>query len=114
MQDSDLREALALLEDVLIYRPHDPRLNERAARVCLQLEKFEKAEDYAHSLVDHSPEIAAHHTLLGLIYRAQQNLQAAMSEFETALKCDTGDLDASRALAAIRIGRRDAAQRGGG
>jgi len=112
MQDSDLRETLALLEDVLIYRPHDPELNERAARVCLQLKKFDDARDCAQRLIDRSPEIAAHHTLLGLIYRGQENLDAAMSEFETALKCDAGDLDAKRGLAAIRIRRHDAALRG--
>ncbi len=112
MRDSDLREALTLLEDVLIYRPHDPALNERAARVCLQLKKFENAEDYAQTLIEYNPEVAAYHTLLGRIYRGQEKLDTAMGAFETALKYDAGDLDARRALAAIRIGHRDAAQRG--
>jgi tetratricopeptide (TPR) repeat protein len=52
MTDGDLREVLTLLEDVLIYRPHDPQLNERAARVCLQLGKLEMAEEYAETLIE--------------------------------------------------------------
>ena len=112
MRDSDLREALTLLEDVLIYRPHDPALNERAASVCLQLKKFENAEDYAQTLIEYNSEVAAYHTLLGRIYRGQEKLGAGMGAFETALKYDDGDLDARRGLAAIRIGHRDAAQRG--
>ncbi len=111
-QASDLRETLRRLEDVLIYRPHDPELNERAASACLQLEKFEKAEDYAKTLVEHSPEVAAHHALLGRIYRGQKKLDAAMREFEMATKYDDANTEATRALAAIRISRRDAAQGG--
>jgi len=108
MSDSDLREALTLLEDVLIYRPHDPQLNERAARVCLQLRKFEMAEEYAQTLIERCPEVAGHHVLLGQIYRSQENVDAAMREFEIALKYEKDNLDAQRSLAAIRIGHHDA------
>jgi curved DNA-binding protein CbpA len=112
MSDSDLREALTLLEDVLIYRPHDPRLNERAARVCLQLRKFEMAEEFAQTLIERCPEVAGHHVLLGQIYRGEENLDAAMREFEVALKYEKDNLDAQRSLAAIRIGHHDAVQGG--
>lgn len=110
MTDSDLREALTLLEDVLIYRPHDPQLNERAARVCLQLKKYEVAEDYAQTLVERCPDVAQHHALLGTICRAAGKRDAAVREFEAALKYDEDNLDARRALAAIRIGHHDAVQ----
>jgi tetratricopeptide (TPR) repeat protein len=86
MSDGDLREVLTLLEDVLIYRPHDPQLNERAARVCLQLGKFVMAEEYAQTLIERCPEAAGHHVLLGKIYRGQENLDAAMREFQVAQK----------------------------
>ena len=112
MSDSDLRESLTLLEDVLIYRPHDPELNERAAQVCLRLGKFEMAEEYAQTLIDRSPEVAGHHTLLGQIYRDQKNVEAASREFEIALKYDKDNLVAARGLAAIRIGHHDAVQGG--
>jgi curved DNA-binding protein CbpA len=112
MSVGDLREVLTLLEDVLIYRPHDPQLNARAARVCLQLGKFEMAEEYAQTLIERCPEVAEHHVLLGKIYRGQENLGAAMRELENALKHDKNNLDAQRSLAAIRIGHHDAVQRG--
>ena len=110
MSDSDLREALTLLEDVLIYRPHDPKLNDRAARVCLQLGKSDAAAEYAQTLIERSPEVAEHHALLGTIYRGQDKLNEAVTAFEKALKYDEENLDARRALAAIRIGHHDAVQ----
>jgi curved DNA-binding protein CbpA len=112
MSDSDLREALTLLEDVLIYRPHDPQLNDRAARVCLQLRKLDLAVDYAQTLIERCPEDAEHHALLGQIFREQDKTQAAVREFELALKCDEDNLAARRALAALRIGHHDAVQGG--
>ncbi len=112
MSDGELREVLTLLEDVLLYRPHDPDLNERAARVCLSLGKLASAQEYAETCIARCPEVAAHHTLLGRIYREQGDLEAAMHEFETALKHDAEDMDARRALASVRIGRRDAVRGG--
>ncbi|MBW2496823.1 MAG: DnaJ domain-containing protein [Deltaproteobacteria bacterium] len=112
MSDSELREALQLLEDVLIYRPHDPELNDRAARVCLRLGKLDPAQEYAETCIERCPDVAAYHTLLGRIYREKGNLDAAMHEFETALKHDAEDLDAQRALASVRIGHRDAVRGG--
>jgi predicted Zn-dependent protease len=112
MSDSELREALQLLEDVLIYRPHDPELNDRAGRVCLRLGKLDPAQEYAETCIERCPDVAAYHTLLGRIYREKGNLDAAMHEFETALKHDAEDLDAQRALASVRIGHRDAVRGG--
>jgi len=112
MSDGELREAWTLLEDVLIYRPHDPELNERAARVCLQLDKFDLAQEYAETLIERTPEVAGAHTLMGQIRRKQGDLEAAMAAFEAALKLDENDLDARRALASVRIGTRNQAQGG--
>ncbi len=112
MSSGELREAMKLLEDVLIYRPHDPELNERAARVCLQLGEFNLAMGYVETLLERTPDVAAHHTLLGRIYREQNDLAAAVSAFEAALKLDEEDLDARRALASVRIGERNAARGG--
>jgi len=112
MSDGELREVLTLLEDVLIYRPHDPELNDRAARVCLQLGKLELAMGYVETLIERTPEVAAHHTLSGRVYRERNDLEAAVSAFETALKLDGEDLDARRALASLRIGARNRARGG--
>ncbi len=112
MSDSELREALTLLEDVLMYRPHDERLNERAARVCLQLGMFSEAEEFAETLVEGHPESGPYHSLLGRAYRGQQKREEALRAFETALKYDGNDSDARRAIAAMRIGHHDAVQGG--
>lgn len=112
MSDGELREALTLLEDVLPYRPHDPELNERAARVCLQLRKFEDAREYAETLLERSPEHAPAHMLIGRIHKDQGDLDQAVRAFEMALKCDEENLEARRALASVRIGARDAARGG--
>jgi tetratricopeptide (TPR) repeat protein len=112
MSDGDLRDAWKLIEDVLIYRPHDPELNERASRVCLQLGKLELAEEYAQTLIERTPEVAGSHILIGQIHREQGELDVAVSDFETALKLDEENLDAQRALASVRIGTRNQAQRG--
>lgn len=110
MKESELRELLTLLEDVLLYRPHDPDLNDRAARICLQLGQLEAARDYAETCVARCPEIAAHHTLLGRIHREQGDLDLAMHAFENALRCDADEMEARKALASVRMGRRDAAR----
>ena len=112
MSDGELREVLNLLEDVLIYRPHDPDLNDRAARVCLQLGKLDLASGYVETLIERTPDSAACHTLAGRIYRERNDLDAAGIAFETALKLDEEDLDARRALASLRIGARNAARGG--
>jgi tetratricopeptide (TPR) repeat protein len=112
MSDGDLREALTLLEDVLIYRPHDPQLNERAAQVCLKLGKLDSAVEYAQTLLERSPDVAPYHTLLGRIHRERGDKELAVRAFEAALKCDEEELEARRALASMRIGARDAVRGG--
>lgn len=110
MSSGELFEALSLLEDVLPYRPHDPELNERAARVCLQLGRLDDAREYADTLLLRSPESAPAHMLLGRIHRDCGEMDEAVSAFEKALKFDEEDLEARRALASARIGARDAAR----
>lgn len=112
MSSGELLEALTLLEDVLPYRPHDPELNERAARVCLRLGKLEDALEYAETLLIRQPELAAAHTLIGRVHRERGDQEEAVRAFETALKFDEEDMEARRALAAVRIGARDAARGG--
>lgn len=112
MSETELREVLSLLEDVLLYRPHDPDLNDRAARICLKLGRLAQAREYAETCIARAPDVAAHHTLLGEIHRELGEIDAALHEFETALENDAGDVRARRALASLRIGRRDAARGG--
>ena len=112
MSDGELRDALRLLEDVLIYRPHDPQLNERATQVCVRLGKFDDALEYAETLIEGSPDVAANHALLGTILKNKGETEEAKKAFETALKYDSENVEAKRTLAALRIGHHDAVQGG--
>lgn len=112
MSEAELHEALRLLEEVLLYRPHDPALNERAARVSMQLGDFDAAEGYVETLIERTPEVAAFHSLMGRIHREKNDMDAAIAAFETALKLDENEVDAVRALAALRLGARKVAQGG--
>jgi len=112
MSEAELRDALQLIEDVLPYRPHDPELNARAAQVCLQLEMYDDAVEFAQTLLEGAPEIAGHHSLLGRIERAKGDLKAAKKAFGDALELDPDDLEARRAIASMRIAAHDAAQGG--
>lgn len=112
MSGGELLEALRLLEDVLPYRPHDPALNERAARVCLQLGKLADGEEYARTLLERNPESSDAHLLLGRIHKERGDREAATAALEKALKYDGENLEAQRALASLRIGARDAARGG--
>ena len=112
MSNGELFEALRLLEEVLPYRPHDPELNERAGLICLRLEKYAEACEYIETLLIRQPESAVAHTMLGKVHKESGDLFEAMKAFETALKFDEDDLEARRALAAVRIGARDSARGG--
>jgi tetratricopeptide (TPR) repeat protein len=112
MSDGELRDALKLLEDVLMYRPHDPQLNERAAQVSMQLGHVEAAQGYVETLIERTPEVARYHTLLGRILRERGETNDAVAAYETALKLDEDDAEARRSLASIRLGARKGARGG--
>ncbi len=112
MSNSEFFEALRLLEDVLPYRPHDPELNERAGLICLRLGKYAEAREYIETLLVRQPESAVAYRMLGKIHKESGDLFEAVKAFETALKFDEDDLEARRALDAVRIGARDSARGG--
>jgi curved DNA-binding protein CbpA len=105
---ADMRRVLKLLEDVLLYRPHDPALNHRAASVSLMLDEIKMAREYAEVALEHSPEVAAHHTIMGKVHRAQGDIGHARKEFESAVAIDAEDVEARKELASLRLGRRAA------
>jgi curved DNA-binding protein CbpA len=108
---SQLREALRLYEEVLLYRPHDPEINDKSAALALQLDRIESAQEYAERAVEHSPEVAGYHRTLARIHQAKGDRGHAIHELEKALKCDSGDEKTLQMLAALRP-RRPSARRG--
>jgi curved DNA-binding protein CbpA len=112
VDERELKSILKSLEDVLLYRPHDPELNHRAAGICVELGEHEKAHEYAQMAVGHSPDVAAYHAMLGRAFRAQGDMGHARKELELAIEIDPGDSDARKALASLRLGNRSAGQGG--
>lgn len=112
MSDFELHEVLRLIEDVLPYRPHDPELNLRAAKVCLQLGRHDEAIEYVETLLETDPDRADLHSLRGRIELARGAAAAARHAFERALSIDREDLEARRSLASMRIAAHDAARGG--
>ena len=114
MSPEELGKALSLLEDVLLYRPHDPDLNERAARISMELGRFGSAEEYAETMLARVPESAEAYTILGRIHAERKQNEQAAKLFEMALKYDEENPEARRALAAIRFGAHEHVQGGEG
>lgn len=108
----DLGRVLRQLEEVLLYRPHDPLLNSRAAGVALQLGELGKAEECARIALEHSPEVAEYHTTMGLLHKAKGEIGHAKNELEQALEIDPDDVQARKALASLRLGRTAVLQEG--
>lgn len=109
---SELSRVLRQLEEVLLYRPHDPLLNARASAVALQLDELGKADEYARTAVGHSPDVAAYHTAMGLVHKAKSEIGFAKKELEKALELDPDDVQARKVLASLRLGRTVSAQEG--
>ncbi len=107
-----LSKVLRQLEEVLLYRPHDPLLNARAALVALQLEDLAMADEYARTALEHSPDVADYHVTMGLVHKAKSEIGYAKRELEKAIELAPEDLQARKALASLRLGRAVSAQEG--
>lgn len=110
---SQQKKTLELCENVLLYKPHDPEVNDRAARMALELNDTERAREYAERAVEHSPDVARYHTTLGRIYKQLGNKGHALSELEKALELDPGDEEAVKLLGLTKRRPRQAAGHGG-
>ena len=109
MDHRDLSKALEMLEEVLLYRPHDPALNHRAAAVALELDRTDRALDYVQTALEHEPEDAALHSLLGRVRLANREIGYARKAFEAAIELDPNDVEARKLLASLRLGTRSVA-----
>lgn len=96
------KELLRLYEEALLYRPHEPELNTRAARAAVDCQELGKAREYAERALEHSPDVAEHHVTAALIHREQGNRGHAVKALEKALELQPGHLEASRMLATLK------------
>lgn len=96
-------DALALYEEALHLRPHDPDVNHTAARLAWLVGKdLRKAKEYAARACEVEPDEAGHHRLLGQIYNGADLTANARREFETALRLDPKDKEARAELKALK------------
>ena len=99
---SRLKEAYRLYEDLLLYRPHDPALNDKAALLALELNDPKAAFEYAERAVQHSPDVARFHRTLAKVYRAKSDAGHAVKELQVAVELDPGDAEAKKLLEQMR------------
>jgi curved DNA-binding protein CbpA len=77
-------EALKLLEEALFYKPCDVQLNRRAADLCLDLNEFDRAREYAETLCEVEPDSAGNHLLRARVFRRQGIRERASEALERA------------------------------
>jgi curved DNA-binding protein CbpA len=78
------KEALRMLEEAVGYRPMDPQLNARAARLALELGELDHAREYAETVCEIEPDEAGHHVVMCRIQRRLGRVQEAREALERA------------------------------
>jgi curved DNA-binding protein CbpA len=92
-------QAASLFEEAVDYRPADPELSIRAAKITWQaLRDMRRAKELAARAVELAPENGSYRRLLGLVYRDAGLAANAKRELETALRLDPQDAEAKAAL----------------
>jgi len=95
----DFAQAASLFEEAVDYRPADPELSIRAAKITWQaLRDMRRAKELAAHAVELAPENGSYRRLLGLVYRDAGLAANAKRELETALRLDPQDAEAKAAL----------------
>jgi curved DNA-binding protein CbpA len=95
----DFAQAVSLFEEAVDYRPADPELSIRAAKITWQaLRDMRRAKELAAHAVELAPENGGYRRLLGLVYRDAGLTANAKRELETALRLDPQDAEAKAAL----------------
>jgi curved DNA-binding protein CbpA len=95
----DFAHASSLFEEAVHYRPADPELSIRAAKIAWQaLGELRRAKDLAAHAVELAPENGSYRRLLGLVYRDAGLVANAKRELEAALRLDPRDAEAKAAL----------------
>jgi tetratricopeptide (TPR) repeat protein len=94
----DYPQALRLFEEAVHYRPADPELAMRGAKIAQVLGELKKAKELAAHAVELAPENGIYRRTLGLVYRDAGLAANAKRELEAALRCDPSDAEAKVAL----------------
>jgi curved DNA-binding protein CbpA len=98
----DFAEAAGLFEEALQFRPFDPELNIRTARLQWQVVgNLRKAKEFAAAACEIDPANAAYRRTLGQIFKAAGFKSNARRELAAAVKLDPRDEEASAELKSL-------------
>jgi hypothetical protein len=100
------QEAMRMYEEALVYRPCDPEINEKAARLALELGDLDSAREYAETACELSPQVASTHLVLGKILLRSGLRDRAKTALERALEIDPDDEETKSEMKALQRNRR--------
>jgi curved DNA-binding protein CbpA len=101
-----LQQAMRMYEEALSYRPCDPEINEKAAKLALELEDLDAAREYAETACELSPQTVAPHLVLGKILARSGLFDRAKETLERALEIDPGNEETKAVIDALKRNRR--------
>ena len=101
-ETADWKAGFKRCEDALLHRPHDPELNDLAARVALALGEQEEAREYAERAIEHSPEVGRYHRRLAQVHVESGHRGHAIVELERALELDSSDAETRKLLERLK------------
>jgi tetratricopeptide (TPR) repeat protein len=100
-----MEQGLKQCEEALLYRPHDPDLNETAARCALVLGEQSAAFEYAERALEHSPDVGRYHRTLARVLEESGDKKHAICELQRALELDGRDGVAREMLENLKLRR---------
>lgn len=102
MSFRDHRDAADIFEEALHYRPHDPELNHKVAKLAWMVKNdLRAAKEYALAACELDPDVGLYHRTLGQVYRAAGLTANARRELKAAIKLDPTDLEAKSELKSL-------------
>jgi predicted Zn-dependent protease len=108
----EVKKGLTLCEEALLYRPHDPEINDTAAQLSLFVNEPETAQEYAERAREHSPDVGRYRRTLARALYECGDKGHAIRELECAIELDSCDEDAKKLLDKWRTKPPRAAQGG--
>jgi curved DNA-binding protein CbpA len=100
------QQAMRMYEEALGYRPCDPEINEKAAKLALELGDLDAAREYAETACEVSPQTASPHLILGKVLVRSGLLDNAKDTLERALKIDPDNEETKSEIGALKRNRR--------
>ncbi|MDP6979228.1 MAG: DnaJ domain-containing protein [Myxococcota bacterium] len=104
--ENEKGEARRLAQEMVLHRPKDAKVLSLAARLYVELEDADHADEYADRLATAAPDDGEHHRIRAMVHRLRGNKGHAVSEVNKALELDEIDAEAKKLLHLLRGGSR--------